>query len=129
MRNTERGDSLVYLSSVLIVAPRRIVKIVMNFIRSCQLRSELPIPEICGKFVEVLENHSIIKSKLNCFMISSYELLKQERHSIQYFTSILFSFFVQNLKGIVLNTYNVSVIFWIIQQTEILKDVDVQFHY
>lgn len=128
MRNTERGDSLVYLSSVLIVAPRRIVKIVMNFIRSCQLQSELPIPEICGKFVEVLENHSIIKSKLNCFMISSYELLKQ-RHSIQYFTSILFSFFVQNLKGIVLNTYNVSVIFWIIQQTEILKDVDVQFHY
>lgn len=93
MRNTERGDSLVYLSSVLIVAPRRIVKIVMNFIRSCQLQSELPIPEICGKFVEVLENHSIIKSKLNCFMISSYELLKQERNSVKYFTSILCSFF------------------------------------
>ncbi|XP_066250747.1 uncharacterized protein Rnb isoform X3 [Euwallacea similis] len=61
MRNTERGDSLIHLSSVLIVAPRKIVKIVMNFIKTSQLKSELPIPEICSKFIEVLEKHSIIK--------------------------------------------------------------------
>jgi len=61
MRNTERGDSLIHLSSVLILAPRKIVKIVMNLIKSSQLQSELPIPEICSKFVEMLEKHSIIK--------------------------------------------------------------------
>ncbi|XP_050301516.1 uncharacterized protein LOC126739759 [Anthonomus grandis grandis] len=60
MRNTERGDSLVHLANVLMLAPRRIVKIVMNFIKSCQLQSEIPIPEICAKFIDVLEKHSIV---------------------------------------------------------------------
>lgn len=59
MRNTERGDSLLHLTTVLILAPKRIVKIIMNFIKSCQLKSELPVNEICTKFIEVLENHSI----------------------------------------------------------------------
>ncbi|CAG9770667.1 unnamed protein product [Ceutorhynchus assimilis] len=61
MQKTERGNSLVYLSSVVILAPRRIVKIVMNYLRSCQLQSELPITEICGEFMQVLEKHSIVK--------------------------------------------------------------------
>ncbi|KAH0998876.1 uncharacterized protein LOC125502332 [Dendroctonus ponderosae] len=61
LRSTDRGDSLVHLSSILILDPRKIVKIVMNFIKSCQLQSELPIPEICTKFIEVLEEHSIVK--------------------------------------------------------------------
>lgn len=51
----------MHLSSILILDPRKIVKIVMNFIKSCQLQSELPIPEICTKFIEVLEEHSIVK--------------------------------------------------------------------
>lgn len=54
MRNTDRGDSLLHLSNVLLLAPKRIVKIVMNFIRISQLKSELPIPEICDKFIDVL---------------------------------------------------------------------------
>lgn len=54
MRNTDKGDSLIHLSNVLLLAPRRIVKIVMNFIRICQLKSELPIPEICDKFIDIL---------------------------------------------------------------------------
>ncbi|KAJ8954093.1 hypothetical protein NQ318_004398 [Aromia moschata] len=33
----------------------------MNFIRISQLKSELPIPEICDRFIEVLRNYSIIK--------------------------------------------------------------------
>ncbi|XP_076272904.1 BTB/POZ domain-containing protein Rnb [Rhynchophorus ferrugineus] len=61
MRSTERGDSLLHLTNVLILSPKRIVKIVMNFIRSCKLKSELPIPEICTKFIDVLENHSLVK--------------------------------------------------------------------
>ncbi|KAJ8927879.1 hypothetical protein NQ314_019623 [Rhamnusium bicolor] len=61
MRNTDRGDSLIYLSNVLVLAPKRIVKIVMNFIRISQLKSELPIPEICDRFIEVLKKYSIIK--------------------------------------------------------------------
>ncbi|CAH0547622.1 unnamed protein product [Brassicogethes aeneus] len=61
MRSTERGDSLIYLSSVLLLAPKRVVKIVMNFIRICQLKSELPVPEIFDKFIEVLQKHSIVE--------------------------------------------------------------------
>ncbi|KAL1516622.1 hypothetical protein ABEB36_000508 [Hypothenemus hampei] len=61
MRNTERGDSLVYLTNVLILQPRKVVKILMNFIRSCQLKSELPVPEICDKFIAVLDSHSLLK--------------------------------------------------------------------
>lgn len=61
MRNTDRGDSLIHLSNVLVLAPKRVVKIVMNFIRISQLKSELPIPEICDRFIEVLKKYPIIK--------------------------------------------------------------------
>ncbi|KAJ8913033.1 hypothetical protein NQ315_002049 [Exocentrus adspersus] len=61
MRNTDRGDSLIHLSNVLVLAPKRVVKIVMNFIKISQLKSELPIPEICDRFIEVLRKYPVIK--------------------------------------------------------------------
>lgn len=60
MRNTSRGDSLIHLSNVLLLAPKKVVKIVMNFIQMSQLQSELPVAEICDRFIDVLEKHSII---------------------------------------------------------------------
>lgn len=70
MRNTDRGDSLLHLSNVLLIAPKRIVKIVMNFIRISQLKSELPIPEICDKLIDVLLKNLKEKGKLSCIMNS-----------------------------------------------------------
>lgn len=64
MRNTDRGDSLLHLSNVLLIAPKRIVKIIMNFIRISQLKSELPIPEICDKLIDVLLKNLKEKGKL-----------------------------------------------------------------
>ncbi|KAG5887936.1 hypothetical protein JTB14_003031 [Gonioctena quinquepunctata] len=60
MRNTDRGDSLVYLCNVLLLSPKRIVKIIMNFIKISQLKSELPIPEICDRFID-----EVLKKDLN----------------------------------------------------------------
>ncbi|RZC36130.1 uncharacterized protein BDFB_007081 [Asbolus verrucosus] len=61
MRNTEKGDSIVYLSKILLVAPRQIVKIVMNFLKISQLKSDLPVPEIFDCFIEMLRNDAIIR--------------------------------------------------------------------
>lgn len=52
MRNTEKGDSLLHLSNVLLLSPKEIVEIIMNFIRISQLKSDLPVPEICDKFID-----------------------------------------------------------------------------
>lgn len=61
MRNTDKGDAIVYLSRILLVSPRQVVKIVMNFLKISQLKSDLPIPEIFDSFVTVLRNDSIVK--------------------------------------------------------------------
>ncbi|KAL3285359.1 hypothetical protein HHI36_019467 [Cryptolaemus montrouzieri] len=59
MRNTPKGDSLVHLSKLLPLAPKKIVKIIMNFIRISQLKSDLPIPEICDGFVKLLKEYPL----------------------------------------------------------------------
>ncbi|KAJ3660989.1 hypothetical protein Zmor_005414 [Zophobas morio] len=61
MRNTSKGDSIAYLSKILLVSPRQVVKIVMNFLRISQLKSDLPVPEIFDSFVKVLRDESIIE--------------------------------------------------------------------
>lgn len=61
MRTTEKGDSIVYLSKILLVAPRQIVKIVMNFLKISQLKSDLPIPEMFDSFIDVLSNDTIVQ--------------------------------------------------------------------
>nr|CAH7747201.1 unnamed protein product [Callosobruchus chinensis] len=52
LRNTDNGNSLLHLSNVLLLSPKKIVKIVMNFIKISQLQSELPVTEICDKFMD-----------------------------------------------------------------------------
>jgi hypothetical protein len=61
MRNTEMGDSIVYLSKILLVAPREIIKIVMNFLKISQLKSDLPVPEIFDGLISVLRDDAIIQ--------------------------------------------------------------------
>ncbi|XP_015834209.1 uncharacterized protein LOC103312501 isoform X2 [Tribolium castaneum] len=61
MRSTDKGDSIVYLSKILLVAPRQVVKIVMNFLKISQLKSDLPVPEIFDSFIEVLSDDTIIQ--------------------------------------------------------------------
>lgn len=63
LRTTEKGDSIVYLSNILLVAPEQVVKIVMNFLAISQLKSDLPIPEIFNSFIEVLQDTSLISRK------------------------------------------------------------------
>ncbi|KAK9877196.1 hypothetical protein WA026_016944 [Henosepilachna vigintioctopunctata] len=62
LRSTSKGDSLVYLSQLLPLAPKKIVKIIMNFIRVSPLKSDLPIPEICGGFIKLLRESQISKA-------------------------------------------------------------------
>ncbi|VEN59858.1 unnamed protein product [Callosobruchus maculatus] len=52
LRNTDNGNSLLHLTNVLLLSPKKIVKIVMNFIKVSQLQSELPVTEICDKFMD-----------------------------------------------------------------------------
>ncbi|CAH1155290.1 unnamed protein product [Phaedon cochleariae] len=68
MRNTERGDSLIHLFNVLLLSPKKIVKIIMNFIKISQLKSELPVPEICDKFIEEVmkKNYDTEEFKSEC---------------------------------------------------------------
>lgn len=65
LRTTDKGDSIVYLSSILLVAPEQVVKIVMNFLAISQLKSDLPIPEIFNSFIEVLQDTSLINGKIH----------------------------------------------------------------
>lgn len=65
LRTTEKGDSIVYLSNILLVAPEQVVKIVMNFLAISQLKSDLPIPEIFNSFIEVLQDTSLINGKIH----------------------------------------------------------------
>nr|CAI5824758.1 unnamed protein product [Callosobruchus analis] len=52
LKNTDNGNSLLHLSNVLLLSPKKIVKIVMNFLKISQLQSELPVTEICDKFMD-----------------------------------------------------------------------------
>ncbi|CAH2008395.1 unnamed protein product [Acanthoscelides obtectus] len=54
MTNTERGNALLHLNNVLFLSPKKIVKIIMNFIKISQLHSELPVTEICDNLVDFI---------------------------------------------------------------------------
>ncbi|XP_060535793.1 armadillo repeat-containing protein 5-like [Cylas formicarius] len=67
LRGTGRGDALARLGSAVEVAPRRVVKIVMNFLQLSQHQSELPVPEICGYLIRALKSYSVTASTFTEF--------------------------------------------------------------
>ena len=106
MRNTSKGDSIAYLSKILLVSPRQVVKIVMNFLRISQLKSDLPVPEIFDSFVKVLRDESIIEGTENYILV------------LNFYTSVF-----QNLTRRVKIVLNVFAIYLTIQGTEKMKGV------
>lgn len=61
LKNTKRGNSIVYLSQILLISPKKIVKLIMNLINVSNLKSDLPIPDICDGFTGALENFAVLK--------------------------------------------------------------------
>lgn len=57
LRNTDSGDALITLASLVPLAPKRIVKTIMNFIKISPHKSDLPIPEICENLMKSLKDH------------------------------------------------------------------------
>ncbi|XP_072382558.1 uncharacterized protein Rnb [Diabrotica undecimpunctata] len=52
LKNTKKGNAMEKLADLLTLNNKKIMKIIMNFIKISKLKSDLPVPEIVNKFVE-----------------------------------------------------------------------------
>ncbi|CAH1101433.1 unnamed protein product [Psylliodes chrysocephalus] len=67
LKSTTNGNALKELVNVLLLCPRTIIKIIMNFITISKLNSDLPVIDICNKFIDtVVRNRNKKRYKLEC---------------------------------------------------------------
>ncbi|CAG9831620.1 unnamed protein product [Diabrotica balteata] len=52
LKNTKKGNAMEKLADLLTLNNKKIMKIIMNFIKISKLKSDLPVPEIVNKFVD-----------------------------------------------------------------------------
>ncbi|GJQ79478.1 hypothetical protein Trydic_g16331 [Trypoxylus dichotomus] len=52
LKNTEKGDALLYLAKLITLYPTRVTKIIVNLSRYCSLKSDLPVSDIWQRLTE-----------------------------------------------------------------------------
>ncbi|CAH1114877.1 unnamed protein product [Psylliodes chrysocephalus] len=67
LKSTTNGNALKELVNVLLLCPISIIKIIMNFITISKLNSDLPVLDICNKFIDaVVKNMDTEGFKTEC---------------------------------------------------------------